>query len=133
MSTMSPESSLIPTAGRWQLYVAAYTFLLGVPLLLFPNTVIPWLGFSPTEAAWVRIVGMFFLGLTLISISIFLSPTARSIRGSMVVRSWFIVVLFALALSGYPWGLYVIATLALVGVIGSAHAYWREVHHLTTD
>jgi len=39
MSTMSPESRLIPTAGRWQLYVAAYTFLLGVPLLLFPSTV----------------------------------------------------------------------------------------------
>jgi len=26
-----------------------------------------------------------------------------------------------------------IATLALVGVIGAAHAYWREVHHLTTE
>src|SRR5262245_2417675 len=26
-----------------------------------------------------------------------------------------------------------IAKLALVGVIGSAHDYWREVHHLTTE
>jgi hypothetical protein len=133
MSTTSPESRLIPTAGRWQLYVAAYAFLLGVPLLLFPNVVIPWLGFAPTEEPWVRIVGMFFLGLTLISISIFLSPTARSIKGSIAVRSWFIVVLYALALSGFPWGLHVIATLALVGVIGTAHAYWREVRHLTTE
>jgi hypothetical protein len=67
MSTISPESRLMPTAGRWQLYVAVYTFLLGVPLLFLPNAAIPFLGFPATEEPWVRIVGMFFVGLTLIS------------------------------------------------------------------
>jgi hypothetical protein len=124
--TIFPEARLIPKAGRWQLYVATYTFLLGLPLLVFPNAVIPLLGFAPTEEPWVRIAGMFLLGLTIISFGTFRSPTAGSIRGSIIVRIWFIVVLVALAAAGYPWSLYLIATIVLIGVIGSAHAYVTE-------
>ncbi len=56
MRTILPESLLIPQPGRWQLDVMAYTFLLGLPFLLFPS--------APTEEPWVRIAGMFVLGLT---------------------------------------------------------------------
>jgi hypothetical protein len=133
MPSIFRESQLLPKTGRWQLYVAAYAFLLGLPLLLFPNAVIPLLGFDPTEEPWVRIAGMFLLSLTMISIGIFRSPTIGSIRGSIVVRSWFIVVLCALAVTGYPWGLYAIATIVLVGVIGSARAYWTEIPHPKRD
>ncbi len=128
----SPNLRLIPKTGRWQLYVAAYTFLLGLPLLAFPNAVIPFLGFAPTEEPWVRIAGVFLLGLTIISIGIFQSPTAASIRGSIFVHIWFTVLLFALALAGYAWGLYLIATFVLIGVIGTTLAYRGEIRPLTS-
>jgi hypothetical protein len=97
------------------------------------SAVSPLLGFAPTEEPWVRIAGIFLLSLTMISIGIFRSPTIGSIRGSIVVRSWFVVVLCALAAAGYPWGLYVIATIVLVSVIGSARVYWTEIPHPNRD
>jgi pimeloyl-ACP methyl ester carboxylesterase len=127
-----PIQHLMPKGGRRQWYVAAYSFLLGLPLLLFPNSVIPFLGFAPTEELWVRITGMFLLGLTIMSLGIFRSPTAASLWGSILVRSWFTAVLFILALAGYAWDLHVLTTIVLIGVIGSMLAYRGEIRSLTS-
>jgi hypothetical protein len=75
--TIFLDDQLRTRAGRQQLYVVAYMFLFGLPLLVFPNTGIPFLDFVPTVEVWVWITGMFLLGLTMISIGIFRSPTAE--------------------------------------------------------
>ncbi len=33
----------------WQLYVMTYTLFLGLPLLFFPNALLPMIGFNTTD------------------------------------------------------------------------------------
>ena len=114
-------------ALRWQLYVAAYTFLFGAPLLICPNQVIPLLGFSVTEEPWVRLVGMFLLSLAYISIVIYKKKAADFVViHSIVIRIGFIMVLLTLALSGHPPFLYAMAGIVAIGVVGSTVSYIIE-------
>ena len=124
----------MPTMRLWQLYVATYTLILGLPLLFFPNKIIPLLGFAPTEEPWVRLVGMFLLALSYLSIVIYREGNVPYQRVSIFIRAWFFVVLLTMALAaGYAWGLYLIAGIVLIGVIGSASAYCVEIRHLKEE
>lgn len=110
---------------RWQLYVSFYTFCLGVPLLLFPNAVIPSLGFAPTQEPWIRLVGTGLLGLCYISTVVYKKRIVSMLPHSIIVRSGFTLVFLALAVSGYPPFLYFAAIVGF-GVLGSAVAYLSE-------
>lgn len=110
---------------RWQLYVSFYTFCLGVPLLLFPNAVLPVFGFAPTSEPWVRVIGMFALGFTYVSTVIYRKRLVPLLLHSIVIRAGFTLVFAALAASGHPPFLYIAAIVA-IGVFGSGWAYWSE-------
>ena len=107
---------------RWMLYVTAYTALLGIPLLLFPNAVLPPLGFSPTGEPWVRLVGALLLALSGITLTINRKRISEMIVPSVFIRSWLILVLLALGIAGYPRFFFVMAAIVLIGVVGTALA-----------
>ncbi|MBI5782496.1 MAG: hypothetical protein HZA69_02000 [Gammaproteobacteria bacterium] len=111
---------------RWQLYVAFYTFCFGVPLLLFPNAIIPFFGFAPTQEPWIHLVGMFLLGLCYISTVIYQQQIVSMLLHSIILRAGFTLVFLALALSGYPPFFYLVAGIVGFGVAGSALAYLSE-------
>jgi hypothetical protein len=107
------------TSFRWQLYVTTYTALLGIPLLLVPNAVIPYLGFNPTEEVWVRLTGGLLLGLSFITFTIHRKRISDMIVPSVHLRSGLFIALVALGALGYPPFLFVMAAIVLVGVIGT--------------
>ena len=111
------------TSFVWMLYVTAYTTLLGLPLLLFPNAVIPYLGFNPTDEPWVRLTGGLLLALGYITFTIYRKQIAAMLIPSVQVRSGIILVLLALGAFGYPPFLFVMAGIVLIGVVGTLVSY----------
>lgn len=124
-STADPRLAPMELAGRWQMYVVAYTFLFGAPLLLVPGMVTPMLGFGHPEGPWVRMVGMLLLGFCAFSWVLFRVRvgTAPFVRASMAIRFFFFCVLATLGLAGHPPFLLVMSAIVLVGVAGSLWAY----------
>lgn len=116
-------------AGRWQMYVVAYTFFFGAPLLLVPDLITPMLGFEPSPGPWVRLVGMLLLGFCAFSWFLFRyrEGTAPFVRASIAIRFFFAVVLAALGLAGHPPFLLLMSGIVLVGVIGSFVAYRADM------
>lgn len=104
---------------RWQLYVTTYATVLGLPLLLVPNAVLPYLGFTPTDEPWVRLTGGFLLGLAYITLTVYRKRIDAMVIPSVHVRAGIILVLVALGALGYPPFLFVMALIVLVGVIGT--------------
>lgn len=111
---------------RWQLYVSFYTLCFGLPLLLFPNAIIPLFGFEPTQEPWIRLVGMFLLGLCYLSTTVYRKRIVILLPHSITMRSGFTLVFLALALSGYPPFFYLTAAIVGLGVAGSTLAYLSE-------
>ncbi len=107
------------TSFRWQLYVTAYASLLGAPLLVAPNAVIPYLGFAPTEEVWVRLTGGLLLALALTTFSIWRRRVAEMIVPTVHVRLGLIAVLVVLGALGYPPFLFLMALIVAVGVAGT--------------
>lgn len=116
-------------AGRWQMYVVAYTFFFGAPLLLVPDLITPMLGFEPSPGPWVRLVGMLLLGFCAFSWFLFRyrQGTAPFVRASIAIRFFFSGVLAILGLAGHPPFLLLMSGIVLVGVIGSVVAYRTDV------
>jgi len=76
-------------AFYWQLYIASYTALLGVPFLFFPESVLPLIGFDPSmvdRAPFVRLTGMFLLCLTLITFRISQKRIEEMVLGTVIIR-----------------------------------------------
>ena len=111
---------------RWQLYVSFYTFCFGVPLLLFPNAIIPHFGFEPTQEPWIRLVGMFLLGLCYLSTTVYKKRIVAILLHSIIMRSGFTIVFLTLALGGFPPFFYLAAGIVGLGVAGSTLAYLSE-------
>ncbi len=106
------------TPFRWMLYVSAYTALLGVPFLFFPNAVLPALGFNATPEPWVRLCGTLLLAFSAITFNIRRLRIEAMLIPSMFVRSGIALVLVVLGLSGYPF-FFVMAGVVLFGVLGT--------------
>lgn len=111
---------------RWQLYVSFYTFCFGVPLLLVPNAIIPHFGFEPTQEPWIRLVGMFLLGLCYLSTTVYKKRIVAMLLHSIIMRSGFALVFYVLAVSGHPPFFYLTAAIVGLGVVGSTLAYLSE-------
>ena len=109
-------------AFYWQLYIATYTFLLGVPFLFFPKSVIPLMGFDPSmvdEGPFVRLTGIFLLSLTLITFRVWQKKTEEMVLGTVIVRLFIIVSLLVVGISGgFPFLFIMIAVVAF-GVVGT--------------
>ncbi len=120
----------MPTkAFYWQLYIATYTALLGLPLLLIPKSVIPYMGFDPAMAddgPFVRLTGMFLVCLTLITFRVWQKKTAEMIVGTVILRIFIIFTLLIVGISGgYPF-LYIMIGIVGIGVIGTLLSVGKE-------
>ena len=109
-------------AFLWQLYIASYTALLGLPLLLIPKTVIPYMGLDPAmvaESPFVRLTGMFLLCLTLVTFRIWQKKTAEMILGTVMLRTFIIITLAVVGITGgFPF-LFIMIGVVGIGVVGT--------------
>ena len=109
-------------AFYWQLYIAAYTALPGIALLLFPRSVIPLMGFDPAmvdEGPWVRLTGMFLLSLTVITFRIWQKKIEEMVLGTVFLRAFIVVTLFVVGVTGgFPFLYFMIAVVA-IGMLGT--------------
>ena len=116
-------------AYYWQLYIATYTALLGLPLLLFPKTVIPYMCFDPAmvdAGPFVRLTGMFLLCLTMITFRIWQKKTAEMVVGTVILRTFIIITLFLVGITGgFPF-LFIMIGIVGIGVIGTLLAIGKE-------
>ena len=110
------------TAFYWQLYIAAYTALLGLPLLLFPKPVLPAIGFDPAmvdEGPFVQLTGMFLLCLTLVTFRIWQKKLEQMVLGTVMLRLFIIITLLVVGYAGnFPF-LYVMTVVVAIGVAGT--------------
>lgn len=118
---------MMRNALRWQLYVTTYAFLFGAPLLTWPNQVLPFLGFPETSEPWIRMVGMFMLAISYISLIIYVKELTDLIIHTIVIRIGFIAVLITLAVSGYSPVFYLLAGIVAIGVAGTSMSYFSEL------
>ena len=106
----------------WQLYIATYTALLGIPLLFFPKSVIPTMGFDPSmvdEGPFVRLTGMFLLCLTLITFRIWQRKIESMVLGTVIIRLFIIITLLVVGLTGgFPF-LFIMTGIVGLGVVGT--------------
>ena len=109
-------------AFLWQLYIATYTALLGLPFLVFPKSIIPYMGFDPSmidEGPFVRLTGMFLLCLTLITFRIWQKKIEEMVLGTVVLRLFIIAVLLIMGLrEGFPF-LFIMAGVVGIGMAGT--------------
>ena len=109
-------------AFYWQLYIASYTGLLGVPFLFFPRSVLPLIGFDPSmvdQGPFVRLTGMFLLCLALITFRIWQKKIEEMVLGTVIIRLFIIITLLAVGISGgFPF-LFIVAGIVGVGVLGT--------------
>jgi len=116
-------------AFYWQLYIATYTALLGLPLLLFPKIAIPYMGFNPAmvdEGPFVRLTGMFLLCLTMITFRIWQKKNSEMVVGTVILRTFIIIILMTVGITGgFPF-LYIMVGVVGFGVIGTLRAVGKE-------
>ena len=116
-------------AFYWQLYIAAYTALLGLPLLLIPKTIIPYMGFDPAmvdAGPFVKLSRMFLLCLMMITFRIWQKKIAAMVVGTVIIRMFIIITLFVVGLAGgFPF-LYIMIGIVGIGVIGTVRATGKE-------
>jgi len=109
-------------AFMWQLYIATYTAVLGLPLLLIPKSVIPLMGFDPAmvdEGPFVRLTGMFLLCLTLVTFRIWQKKIAEMVLGTVVLRTFIIITLAVVGINGgFPF-LFIMIGVVGIGVVGT--------------
>ena len=95
-------------------------------MLLVPNAIIPHFGFEPTQEPWIRLVGMFLLGLCYLSTTVYNKRIVAMLLHSIIMRSGFALVFFVLAANGHPPFFYLTAAIVGLGVVGSTLAYLSE-------
>lgn len=106
----------------WQLYIASYTAVLGIPFLFFPRSVLPLIGFDPSlvdEAPFVRLTGMFLLCLTLITFRIWQRRIEEMVLGTVIIRLFIVITLVTVGMAGgFPF-LFIAAAVVCLGVLGT--------------
>ena len=109
-------------AFYWQLYIATYTALVGLPFLFCPKSVIPLMGFDPSmvdEGPFVRLTGMFLLCLTLITFRIWQKKIESMVVGTVIIRLFIIITLLTIGITGgFPF-LFIMAGVVGIGVVGT--------------
>ena len=116
------------TAFKWQLYIATYTAMLGVPFLFFPKLVLPYINFDPAmvdEGPFVRLTGMFLLCLTLVTFRIWQKKIDEMILGTVFLRLFILIVLITVGIrENFPF----LHFMSVVVGIGVAGTLWSVRH-----
>jgi len=112
---------------KWQLYITAHTFLFGIPFLLFPNQILPLIGFEPTNEPWIKVVGMLFLVIGSSALSVYQNKIKEMLLPSVIVRFPVCAILLYLALVTSSFFLYALTIIIFIGVVGSASSYYTEI------
>jgi len=106
----------------WQLYIASYTALLGIPFLFFPRAILPVIGFDPvmaTEGPFVHLTGMFLLCLTMITFRIWQKQIEEMVLGTVFLRLFIIITLLIVGIAGrFPF-LFIMIGVVGLGVAGT--------------
>ena len=109
-------------AFYWQLYIAGYTALLGIPFLLFPKSFVPYIGFDPAmvdEGPFVQMTGMFLLCLTMVTFRVWQKKIEEMVLGTVLLRLFIIITLLVVGISGnFPF-LFIMTGVVSIGVIGT--------------
>jgi hypothetical protein len=113
----------------WQLYITGHTLLFGIPFLLFPNQVLPWLGFRTTDEPWIRIAGILFIVIGLTAFTVYRKQIKDMILPGISVRVLVVIMLGYLALKSNAVFLYILVGIVLIGVVGSATSFYTETRH----
>jgi len=111
---------------RWQLYITAHTWLFGVPFLFFPNQVLPWLGFSATQEPWIQVAGILFLVIGYTAYGVYKKQIQEMLLSSIKVRILVVITIMVLAYLSSSLFLYIMSSIIMLGVIGSAYCYYNE-------
>jgi hypothetical protein len=109
-------------AFYWQLYIAVYTGLLGIPFILFPKAVIPLMGFDPAmadEGPFVHLTGMFLLCLTMITFRIWQKKIEEMVLGTVILRIFIIITLLVIGVTGDFQFLFIMIGVVGIGVVGT--------------
>lgn len=114
----------------WQLYITAHTWLFGIPFLFFPNQVLPWIGYEPTNEPWIRLAGMLFLVIGSTAITVFRHNIREMLLPSISIRLLVIVILAYLGMLSNSFFLYILAGIILIGVVGSSVCYYTELSEI---
>ena len=123
-----------PRTRMWNLYVAIYTLLFGVLPVLLPSPISFILGFERPEGLWVIISGMGFLVLSSANFVTYAQQgPATVILAILHIRLWFILVLIAMIVLGYPPRIALILLIVLVGVVGTIRTYRLENEGLVSS
>jgi len=121
-SRIEGELAMPKQAFYWQLYIASYTALLGIPLLFFPKSALPLIGFDASmvdQAPFVRLTGMFLLCLTLITFRIWQKKIEEMVLGTVIIRLFIVVTALTVGIAGgFPF-LFIVAGIVGVGVLGT--------------
>jgi hypothetical protein len=96
-----------------------YLLLLGVALILFPNTVLSLFGVAPTIEVWIRVAGMLVLFLGAYYLLAALAELRPFFRWSVPVRASVIVFFAVFVLLGLAP-----PVLLLLGAVDLAAAAW---------
>jgi hypothetical protein len=112
---------------RWQLYITAHTYLFGIPFLMFPNVVLPLMGFETTEEPWIKVAGLLFMVIGTTALSVYRLQIKQMLMPSVIVRLAVCVILTYFALLTSSVFFYLLTAIIFVGVAGSAISYYTEV------
>ncbi len=100
--------------------------LFGIPFLVFPNQILPWLGFRATEEPWIRLAGILFIVIGLTAFTVYRKRIKEMLLPSIGVRVLVVLILIILDLISNSIFLYVLAGIILIGVVGSTISFYTE-------
>lgn len=108
-------------AARSMQVETAYAFLVGLALLLFPNTLLGVFQIEETSEVWIRVVGNLVLLLTVLYWYIGREGSRSMFQATVYERGLSAVVLSVLAFTTGPWQLVIFAVVDAAGA-GWTHA-----------
>jgi choline-glycine betaine transporter len=105
---------------------AIYATVVGLALLLIPNTLIGIFQIEETTEVWVRVVGGVVLVLTVLYWHIVSEGSRRMFQATVYGRGLFVVVAAVLAFTTGPW------QLILFAIVDAAGALWTYMANRQT-
>jgi len=117
---------MMKNSFRWQLYITAHNVLFGVPFLFFPNTVLPIIGYEPTNEPWIRVAGILFLVIARMSYGVYEHHLKELLLPSIQLRLAISCFLLYFAFESSSIFFYSLTVIIFIGVVGSSLSYYTE-------
>lgn len=114
------------SAARSMQVWAIYTTVIGLALLLVPNTVLGVFQIEETTEVWVRVVGAVALSLSVVYWYIVSEGSRRMFQATVYDRVLFVGIAVVLAFTTGPW------QLILFAIVDAAGALWTHLANRQT-